>query len=347
MAETDRYRNRQEYREARGQAIEAFCNEFASCEDQDMLEDILVTVSRLADDGADRGDLKLLTNSLKELRYAFKVFAPYQHVRKVSMFGSSRTPVDHPDYKQADEFARRLRKKKWMVITGAGDGIMRAGHLGAGAAASFGVAIRLPFEQDANAIIADDPKLVNFRYFFTRKLLFMKEASAVALFPGGFGTQDEGFEALTLIQTGKTEMIPVVMVDSPGGNYWQRWLKFVESELLDTNMISPEDMDLFKITNDVEEAVRYVTDFYRRYHSGRYVGEKLVLRMESALSDASLEELNERYQHIITDGCIEQQHGPLTGEFNELPDKVRLVFSFDRKSMGWLRRMVDDINRAP
>ncbi len=346
MAEMENNHDLEAFREARGKAIEEFCNQFAVCEDQRLLEDMLVTVSRLARDGTNRGELKLLANSFKELRYAFKVFAPYRHIRKVSMFGSSRTPVEHPEYKQADEFARRMRELKWMVITGAGDGIMRAGHYGAGAKASFGVAIRLPFEQQTNTIIADDPKLINFRYFFTRKLLFMKEASAIALFPGGFGTQDEGFEALTLIQTGKAELVPVVLVDSPGGNYWQRWKSFVESELLDKGMISPEDMELFKITDDAGEAVRYVTEFYRRFHSARYVGPQLVIRLESPLSAEAVEGLNERYGHMLTEGRIEQHSGPVEGEDEEYPEKGRLVLNFDRKSMGRLRRLVDEVNRA-
>ena len=230
---------------SRDAAIADFLDRFADCPDRDLLADMMVTITRLARDGTGRGDLKLLSKAFKELRYAFKIFAPYRDVRKVSIFGSSRTPADHPDYIQADAFARRMRERRWMVITGAGDGIMRAGHDGAGRDASFGVAIRLPFEQNTNAIIADDPKLINFKYFFTRKLLFLKEASAIALFPGGFGTQDEGFEVLTLIQTGKTDLMPIVLIDAPGGTYWQHWRTYVKAELLRNGMINDEDMNLF------------------------------------------------------------------------------------------------------
>jgi hypothetical protein len=344
MSTTERFDNLEAYRKERSQAIEDFLERFADCEDRELLGDMLVTVTRLARDGTGRGELKLLSNSLKELRYAFKIFAPYENIHKVSMFGSSRTPIDHPDYIQADLFARRMREENWMVITGAGDGIMRAGHDGAGREASFGVAIRLPFEQKTNTVIADDSKLVMFRYFFTRKLMFVKEASAIALFPGGFGTQDEGFEALTLIQTGKAEVVPIVMVDPPGGTYWKRWREFVTAELLNTGMISPEDMNLFLITDDAEEAVRDIVNFYRRYHSSRYVGDKLVMRIRQPLPADGLVRLNDTYNEILQGGKIEQFAGPVEGEEGELPDLARLVLSFDRKSIGTLRLLINDIN---
>jgi uncharacterized protein (TIGR00730 family) len=239
-----------------------------------------------------------------------------------------------------------MRKKNWMVITGAGDGIMKAGHDGAGRENSFGVAIRLPFEQKTNSVIADDPKLVNFKYFFTRKLLFIKEASAIALFPGGFGTQDEGFEALVLIQTGKAALVPVVLVDAPGGTYWQHWRTYVQAELLRTGMISPEDMNLFKLTDDAEVAANEITDFYKRYHSSRYVAEKLVLRINSPISNDLLTELNDKYTAIMPSGKIEQFAGPVEGEENEYPDKARLTLTFNRKGLGALRLLINDLNRG-
>jgi uncharacterized protein (TIGR00730 family) len=327
-------------------AIEDFITRFADCPDRDLLAEMMVTVCRLAKDGTDRGELKILSRALKELRYAFKIFAPYAHVRKVSIFGSSRTPVGHPDYVQADLFARRMRESNWMIITGAGDGIMRAGHDGAGREASFGVAIALPFEQRANTIIAHDQKLINFKYFFTRKLMFIKEASAIALFPGGFGTQDEGFEALTLVQTGKNTLMPIVLIDAPGGTYWQHWRTYVMAELLRTNMISPEDMHLFRVTDDVEVAVREITHFYHRYHSARYVGENYAIRLNTPLSDRTIEMLNDKYSSILSGGRIEQCPAPLDGEHDEFPDKPRLAFRFDRYSVARLRMMIDDINNA-
>lgn len=331
---------------ARDRAIEEFLDRFADSPDRDLLAEIMVAVTRLARDKVDRGDLKLLTSSFKELRYAFKVFAPYQQTRKVSIFGSSRTPAGHPDYLQADEFARRMRARNWMVITGAGDGIMRAGNAGAGREASFGVAIRLPFEQKTNVVVARDPKLINFKYFFTRKILFLKEASAICLFPGGFGTHDEGFEALTLVQTGKTALIPIVLVDSPGGTYWQHWRTYVKAELLHNGMIREEDMNLFKLTDDAEAAVREIVGFYKRYHSMRYVKGRLVLRLASPLPPAALEKLNATYGSILTGGRIEQRPGPIEGEDGEYPGLPRVTLQFNRRNTGTLRLLVNDINQA-
>lgn len=334
---------------ARDAAIADFLARFAAdCPDRDVLADLMVAITRLARDGAGRGDLKLLTSSFKELRYAFKVFAPYQGIRKVSIFGSSRTPSDHPDFRQAVDFARRMRERDWMIITGAGDGIMGAGQRGAGRAASFGVAIRLPHEQKTNVVIADDAKLITFKYFFTRKILFLKEASAIALFPGGFGTQDEGFESMTMIQTGKNNLVPVVMVDAPGGTYWQHWRTYLKAELLHNGMIAEQDMNLFKLTDSIEEAVDEILGFYRRYHSMRYVGPLLVLRLSSPLPPAALERLNDTYASILTEGRIEQHLVPLEGEGEdaEYPELPRLSLAFNRKDVGTLRLMVNDINAA-
>ncbi len=331
-------------RRERAAAVRAFADRFLSGPNQDLYEDMLITLTRLNRDEAVRGDVKILAKALGELRYAFKVFAPYAHVRKISIFGSSRTPEGHPDYETAVRFARRMSEVGWMVITGAGDGIMKAGHGGAGREASFGVAIRLPFEQKTNTVIADDEKLVNFRYFFARKLMFMKEASAVALFPGGFGTQDEGFEALTLVQTGKAPLIPIVMVERPGGTYWLQWRAYVAAELLRTGMISEQDMHLFRITDDVEAAVQEVVQFYRLYHSMRYVGDDLVLRLNRPVSAETLARVNAEFADILTAGRIEQS-GPLREEGDEWPDKARIVLRFDRKSTGRLRQCVDVLNR--
>lgn len=334
---------------ARDAAIDDFLSRFATdCPDRDVLADLMVAITRLARDGADRGDLKLLTSSFKELRYAFKVFAPYQGIRKVSIFGSSRTPAGHPDFLQAVEFARRMRERHWMIITGAGDGIMGAGQSGAGRAASFGVAIRLPHEQKTNLVIADDPKLITFKYFFTRKILFLKEASAIALFPGGFGTQDEGFESMTMIQTGKNNLIPVVLIDAPGGTYWQHWRTYLKAELLHNGMITEQDMNLFKLTDNIDEAVDEILGFYRRYHSMRYVGPLLVLRLSTPLPPEALERLNDTYARILTEGRIEQHLVPLEGEGEdaEFPELPRLALAYSRKDAGTLRLMVNDINAA-
>ena len=330
----------------RDAAIEAFLAEHAPSTDQDLLAQMIVTLCRLARDGAGRGEMKIINTALKELRYAFKVFAPYSHIPKVTIFGSSRTAEDHPEYLQAQRFAERIERAGWMVITGAGDGIMRAGHLGAKRERSFGVAISLPFEQQTNDIIADDHKCINFKYFFTRKLIFVKEAEAVVLFPGGWGTQDENFETLTLVQTGKANLIPVVLCDAPGGTYWTRWKQYVEEQLLSKGMISPQDMNLLKITDDIEVAVQEILRFYRRYHSSRMVRDNLVIRLRSPIGKQLVERLNDEFGDIITGGRMHTAAGPLSGEGDEFPDLQRLILKFDRQSVGRLRLMVNKLNEA-
>ncbi len=331
-------------RAERERAIRDFSGRFLTGPNQELFEDAMVTLCRLARDGATRGDVKLIQRALAELRYGLKVFAPYRETRKISIFGSARTHESHPDYAAAVAFAQGICQRGWMVITGAGDGIMKAGHGGAGPESSFGVAIRLPFEQKTNAIIAEDPKLVNFRYFFTRKLMFIKEASAVALFPGGFGTQDEGFEALTLVQTGKAPLIPIVMIEQPGGTYWPHWKRYLTSELLRSGMVSEQDMHLFHVTDNVDDAVREVVQFYRVYHSMRYVGDELVMRLERPISSATLQRINDEYARMLTSKRIEQIPGPLPAEEGEYPTKPRLRLLFDRRSVGVLRQCVNAIN---
>lgn len=325
--------------------IQAFADKHLTGDNADLYQDMLRTVCRLSRDGVDRGEAKLMHKAFAELRYAFKVFAPYGEIRKISIFGSARTPETHPDYQAAVEFGRLMADRGWMAITGAGDGIMKAGHEGPGREASFGVAIRLPFEQQTNDIIADDDKLVNFRYFFTRKLMFMKEASAVALFPGGFGTQDEGFEALTLIQTGKAPLQPIVMTEQPGGTYWLQWRSYVKSELLTAGMISPEDLSLFYITDDMQDAADHIATFYRGYHSMRFVEDQLILRLERSLEPSLIERLNDEFADILTAGRIEATE-PLSHESDEFPDKPRIKMNFNRRSNGRLRQLIDVINAS-
>lgn len=311
-----------------------------------LLREMVQSCLRLAGDGAGTGELKLFSRSLKELRYGMKVFRPYRATPKISIFGSARTPPGHPHYEAALRFSRAISAAGWMVITGAGDGIMRAGHGGAGREASFGVAIRLPFETNANEFIVGDDKLVTFRYFFTRKLMFVSQADAVALFPGGFGTHDEGFEVLTLIQTGKTPIIPLVMVDAPGERYWAEWDRYVRGHLLDTGMISPEDLNLYLVTDDTERAMRYVLDFYRNYHSMRFVRDDLVIRVRRPLPAALLDRVQGEFADLVAEGSM-QQGGPLEGEgADESPELPRLWFTFTRRSYGRLRLMIDRLNEA-
>jgi len=307
------------------------------------LRQILVTVTRLAGDGASSGNLKLLNNALKELRHSFRVFAPYRPLRKVACFGSARTPVGHPDYEQARAFAERIVAEGWMVITGAGGGIMAAAQGGAGREASFGVNIRLPFEQQANPVIAGDEKLINFRYFFTRKLIFVKESHAIVLLPGGFGTHDEGFEALTLIQTGKSEVLPVVFLDSPGGTYWRDWRRYVESHLRSRGLISAEDLALFHVTDDVDEAVGHILDFYSNYHSSRHVRDELLIRVHQAPDADQLAGLNDDFVDLLESGRIEVTTAR-PAERGEAPGLARLSLQPHRKKVGRLRELIDRLN---
>src|SRR5262245_34610912 len=304
------------------------------------------TADKLIRDGATRGDVKLLSTALKELRYCFKVFRPYKDRRKVTVFGSARIPAGHPAYEAAVAFGRRMAQEGYMVITGAAAGIMEAGHVGAGRDSSIGVNILLPFEQHATPIIEGDRKLMHLKYFFTRKLLFVKESDAVALFPGGFGTQDEGFEVLTLVQTGKSHLFPIVMVDEPGGDYWARWQDFVVGVLVERKLISPEDLALYRICDSVEAAVEEVLGFYRVYHSMRYVGEDMVLRLKRLPGEELLRRLREEFSPILVSGTFEASPGPVPGEGDELPEMARLKFHFNRRNMGRLRQLVDVINGA-
>ena len=310
-----------------------------------LIAEIKENADKLVRDNAALGDVKILARVLKELRYAFKIFTPYRQHRKVTVFGSARTKPDHPGYQQSVEFGRRMAALGWMVVTGAGGGIMEGAHVGAGRDMAMGVNIMLPFEQAANPIIDKDHKLINLKYFFTRKLLFVKEVSAIALFPGGFGTQDECFETLTLVQTGKHELLPVVCIDDPGNDYWRKWRRYLHDELLSEGLISPEDMSLFKVTNSVDAAIEEILHFFRAYHSMRFVRNQLVLRFNLPVSDDLLTRLNDEFSNLLESGRIERTTAHrLESDEPEAIDLPRLTLNFDRKKVGRLRQMVDVIN---
>jgi uncharacterized protein (TIGR00730 family) len=314
------------------------------------VEELASTALRLLGDGMDVGQVKLIELAVKEMRRAFRLFNRFRGVRKVSIFGSARTPADHPDYHAAREFGQLIAAESWMAITGAGDGIMKAGHEGPTREASFGLSIRLPFETNANEVIAGDEKLLSFRYFFTRKLMFVSHSDAVAVFPGGFGTMDEIFEVLTLVQTGKSPIVPIVLVEGSDGHgqprgYWKRWEYGVVDNLLSQGWISPEDPGLYEFATSPADAVQRILRFYHRYHSSRYVDDLLVLRMKRPLSPAQVDWLDTSFRSIIKSGHIEQT-GALEGEqeHHELP---RLRFHFAKRGFGTLRRMIDRINGMP
>jgi len=325
--------------------------------DAKLVRELLTAGLKLIPDGRDTGELKLMAAAMKELRYAYRVFGQYPGVHKVTIFGSARTPEDHPDYLAAVEFSRLMAEAGWMSITGAGDGIMKAGHEGPGRGSSFGVAIRLPFETTANDVIAGDEKLIHFRYFFTRKLMFLSQAEAVVCFPGGFGTMDECFETLTLIQTGKASIVPIVYVEgepeeghtTSGGdpekaiaNYWGGWVEFIERQLLDRGWISPEDEHLYYVAENPAAAAEHVLKFYRVYHSSRYVRDNLVIRLQKKLSDEAVRTLNEEFAVLVESGAIEQRDAlPQESDHLELP---RIVFHHTRHKYGLVRRLIDRIN---
>jgi uncharacterized protein (TIGR00730 family) len=295
------------------------------------------------EDGAGLADLKITNAALKEMRYAFKVYAPYHNVRKVTVFGSARTPGTDEAALAAREFGRRMVDEGWMVVTGAGAGIMGAAQEGAGGEQSFGLNIRLPFEQEANPWIASDPKLITFKYFFTRKLFLVKEASAVALFPGGFGTMDETFELLTLMQTGKATIVPVVLVEAGPKPYWRIWDRWVQATLVERRLIDANDSAFYQIVDSAEAAARAVTRFYRVYHSARIVGDKLVFRLRHALTDTQMADVQTNFDDILK-GPLDQSPTPIPQEQDEHPELPRLILPFNRTSYGRLRQLIDFLN---
>jgi uncharacterized protein (TIGR00730 family) len=306
---------------------------------------ILGTVVHLAEERTDALDLKLASAALAEMAEAFKVFRPFREARKVTFFGSARTLSEDPLYLQARQLAQRMAGHGWMVVTGAGPGIMAAGMEGAGQARSLGVNIRLPHEQGANLFIAQDPKLVEMRYFFTRKLMLIKESDGYAVLPGGFGTLDEAFELLTLLQTGKAQPAPLVLLDVPEGTYWRGWRRFVEEEVTARGFVEADDHSLYKVTADVGEAARELLGFFRNYHSVRWVGDLLVVRLRKAPTRAQLSDLNDRFGDIVVSGTIRPTK-PLSPERSgddhlELP---RLALRFDRMHYGRLRQLINALN---
>jgi uncharacterized protein (TIGR00730 family) len=310
------------------------------------VRELMVTAIRLLEDRTPIADVRLLNAAVRELRYAFRVFARFRGIRKVTIFGSARTAETDPAYRQAEEFARRIADEGYMLITGAGGGIMRACQAGAGRERSLGVNIRLPFEQKPNEFIADDPKLMTFKYFFTRKLLFVKEADAVVLFPGGFGTLDETYECLTLLQTGKAGPMPIVFVDAPGGTYWNAWLDYVKDQLLRQDLISEQDLSLYRVTDDVTVAVDEIRRFYSVYHSSRYVGERLVIRLTRAPGNELLERLHTDFADLAASGRFQLTHALAEEDRDDTLQLPRLVFHFNRVNYGRLRQMIDFLNAS-
>ena len=350
MAQMVAQRPRRRYYSTGDEALDARIAELAAAagfpEDADLLQEMLTTCFRLTRDHSDRGEMKLVNAALKEFAYAFKVFKGYKSYRKVGMFGSARATPDDPSYDVARRFAAAIAAHNWMVITGAGPGIMAAGHEGAGAERSFGAAIRLPMESEPNLFIEGDTKLINFKYFFTRKVTFLKESDGFALLPGGFGTLDEVFELLTLMQTGKSDLHPVVLLDEPGGTYWTEWLRFVDDHLVARGLISKEDLLLLRRTETVEQAVEEIVGFYANYQSQRYVDGRLVLRMLRLPPEEELEKLALAFADIVrSPHCEPVEASPREIEDGDALELRRLALDFSQTSFGRLRQLIDELNR--
>ncbi|MGE5893466.1 MAG: TIGR00730 family Rossman fold protein [bacterium] len=312
----------------------------------DIVREMIIAALKAGSEGYSRADLRLMNTTLKEMRFTAKIFGPYQNVRKVTVFGSARTSPEEPVYQIARGFGKRLAEEGYMVITGGGPGIMQAVNEGAGPEHSFGVNILLPFEQKPNPVLLDNPRLITYKYFFNRKVAFVKEADAIALFPGGFGTLDEAMETLTLVQTGKHSPMPLVLIDEPGGSYWSKWLGFFEGELLRQGYISRNDFRIFERVDSIDMAVQQIKHFYSRYHSLRYVGEKLIIRLHSPLPDKAVAELTRRFAEILTPGGTISLSDSLPQEADEphIVGLPRLVIDFNRKDFGLLRSLIDAIN---
>lgn len=318
-----------------------------SVKNKQLLQEIYASVVKLGMEVNDKGDLKLVNNALKELRYSFKIFSPYRDVKKVIIFGSARAKPTSPEYKMAEEFSGKLTAKGYMIVTGGGPGVMEAGNKGARSGKEFALNIRLPYEQKPNPYISEKNKLINFKYFFTRKLVFVKETDATTLFPGGFGTNDEGFEVLTLMQTGKCRPRPLILMEPEGSTYWADWRRFINNQLIKNGYANKDDLKLFCTARTADEAIKYIDDFYKVYHSLRYVQGLTVIRLNNAISQHTLEQLNQKYKSILSSGEIRQssalEEEVRKGEFPELP---RLVMKFNLRDYGKLCDLVNTLNRS-
>jgi uncharacterized protein (TIGR00730 family) len=326
--------------------IQRLVLKLSSMDSGNVMREILTTAVKLGLESRDKGDLKLVNNTLKELRYSFKVFSPYRDIKKVIIFGSARSSRTSAEYKMAEEFARKMSAQGYMIVTGGGPGVMEAGNKGAQAGKEFALNIRLPFEQKPNPYIVEKDKIINFKYFFTRKLIFVKETDATVCFPGGFGTNDEAFEMLTLVQTGKSKPRPIVLMEPPGSTYWKVWMDFINGQLVEKGYIHAEDLELFRIVGSVDSAIKYINEFYRVYHSIRFVAGLTVLRLNRRISAQTLKLINVKFKDILVDGEIRMSSAlPEEIRNGEYPDLPRLVMNFNLRDFGKLCRMIGSINK--
>ncbi|OIP60947.1 MAG: TIGR00730 family Rossman fold protein [Nitrospirae bacterium CG_4_9_14_3_um_filter_53_35] len=330
------------------EAIDQLIKRIGGIYHPEIVREMILAALKAGQEDVNKADLKFMNSTLKEMRFTVKVFSPYRHVKKITVFGSARTKSDEPIYEMARLFGKKLVQSGYMVITGGGPGIMQAVNEGAGPENSFGVNIRLPFEQKPNYVLQGNPRYIMYKYFFNRKVAFIKEANAIVLFPGGFGTLDEAMETLTLLQTGKRDPMPLILVDEPGGSYWSQWLKFFKKELLAHGYISGTDFDLFERVESADDALAKIDHFYRRYHSMRFVGEKLVIRLSSAIDPSRVMELKGRFSDILSPRGGLSLSGPLPAEADEpeIAHLPRLVVDFNRKDFSRLRSLIDVVNNG-
>ena len=347
MTQDPRFKNAKHKAAFLQDEINDILDQLGTKKNRDLLFHLLSVCIDFAENTTDRLDIKIASSALSELQQAFQTFYPFRSTRKVTIFGSARSEDDDPNYLATVSIAKSMTKLGWMIITGAGPGIMAAGIEGAGRENSFGVNIKLPFEQGANLFIQQDPKLVEMKYFFTRKLIFIKESDAFLVLPGGFGTLDEAFELLTLIQTGKAQPAPIVFYEAAQTTYWEDWLEYVDRRLFATGLVSQADRRLFIITKDEDQALDEFSNFYRNYHSSRAVGDLLVIRMKKGPSSSELKAINRDFAKICHSGTIESI--PITsaekGEKDGL-ELERLALRFDRVSHGELRTLIDRLNQV-
>lgn len=325
--------------------IESLLASVGGVKHKEVVREMLICALKAGQETSYLPDLRMLNSTMKEMRYTNKVFSPYRHKKKVTIFGSARTAADDFSYRTCLEFSRKLAEKGYMIITGGGPGIMQAGNEGAGSENSFAVNIFLPFEQAPNIIMAKTPRLITYKYFFNRKVAFVKESDAIAVFPGGFGTLDEAMEVFTLIQTGKTTPKPLLLIDDDSG-YWEDWLDFIKMKLLGRGFISADDFSILTITRDVDEAVKVIDDFYSNYHSHRFVNGKLVIRLNRTLTDTQVASLEAAFPEIIAAGSKIRKSDPLPEEFDE-PETyhlARLVLDFDHHHYGLLIAFIRQLN---
>ncbi len=326
--------------------IEALIDLAGISANRDIIRELIIASLKGGQDTKNRGDLKMMNTTLKEMRYTAKVFGPYRNRLKVTVFGSARTYPGTVLYDMCMRFACELVKNGFMVITGGGPGIMEAANRGAGSDNSFGVTIKLPFEQVTNEIIAANPRMIRYKYFFNRKVAFIKETQAIALFPGGFGTLDEAMEAMTLLQTGKCDPIPIVLLETEKNGYWEKWMEFMDNCLVKDGYVSPEDANLFTIINNEKEAVKVITSFYRHYHSMRYVRDLVVLRLKTRLEEYAVQALNEEFSGDLLPGGLFEAGEALPEEQDEpeLFELPRLTFPFNKKSFPRLKAIIERVN---